>query len=153
MADSEIDSFIRKFKLLRGAGLEASLNFETRLGEVSISLNCKVGRDVLPPPPVSPIVASRKRSPSYYRRQVRRKAAREALSKLLQERSLADQAEEEVIAEEASTDDDDEEELDDLVDQDVSVKAVEVIDGDIELNDRQNILAGHRAISFNKKLF
>ena len=30
MADIEIDSFVRKLKLLRGAGVEASLNVETK---------------------------------------------------------------------------------------------------------------------------
>ena len=82
MADNEIDSFVQKFKLLRGAGIEASLNIETKLGEVSISLNCKVGRNIPPPPPIPklPSVPASKvyRSPSYYRRQVRRKAEREA---------------------------------------------------------------------------
>ena len=83
MADSEIDSFVWKFKLLRCAGKEASLKLETKLGEVYISLNCKVGRDV-PPPLVSPspiVVAGNSkthRSPSYYRRQARRRADKEA---------------------------------------------------------------------------
>ena len=49
MADNEINSFVQKFKLLRDAGLEASLSLETKLGEVEISLSCKVGR-ILPPP-------------------------------------------------------------------------------------------------------
>ena len=75
----EIDSVVSKFKLLKDAGYEASLNLETMLGEVKISLNCKVGRSL--PPPSSPIAQSsirRYRSPSYYRRQARRKAQREA---------------------------------------------------------------------------
>ena len=94
MADIEIDSFVRKFKLLRGAGIEASLTFETKLGEVCITLNCKVGRNVLPPVPKSPIVApgKRYRSPSYYRRQARRKAEREVLGESFEARSVADEA-------------------------------------------------------------
>ena len=42
MEDVEIDSFLKKFKMLRNAGYDASLNFESKLGEVFISLNCKV---------------------------------------------------------------------------------------------------------------
>ena len=79
MADTEIDSFIQKFKLLRGSGIEATLNFETKLGEVYISLNCKVGRNL--PPPLSkspPVVSSKHRSPSFIRRQIRRDAERKA---------------------------------------------------------------------------
>ena len=80
MADNEIDSFIQKYKLLRGAGIGASLSIETELREVSISLNCKVGRNIPPPPPKLPSVPASKvyRSPSYYRQQARRKAEREA---------------------------------------------------------------------------
>ena len=84
MASTEIDSFVQKFKLLRNAGFEASLQFETKLGEVWISISCKVGRDVMPPPMPPPsssqfVVASKlHRSPSYYRRLARRKAKREA---------------------------------------------------------------------------
>ena len=67
MAEKEIDSFVLKFMTLRAAGIEATLNVETKLGEVWISINCKVGRDV-PPPLMSPsgTVISRKpyRSPS-----------------------------------------------------------------------------------------
>ena len=51
MADVEIDSFLRKFKSLRDAGYKASLTFDTDLGEVNISLSCKVGRVVPPPSP------------------------------------------------------------------------------------------------------
>ena len=43
MANMEIDQFVNQFKLLRDAGMEASLNLETKLGEVFISLNCKLG--------------------------------------------------------------------------------------------------------------
>ena len=102
MADSEIESFVRKFKLLRSAGIEASLSLETKLGEVSISLNCKVGRDVLPPPPL--VTSKSYRSPSYYRRQARRRAKREDQCLNENSLSLAGQATEEA-AEEAATED------------------------------------------------
>ena len=82
MADTEIESFVQKFKSLRGAGLEATLTLDTKLGEVWITMNCKVGRNIPPPPsePSSPSLIARKiyRSPSYFRRQLRRKAEREA---------------------------------------------------------------------------
>ena len=83
MADNEINSFVQKFKLLRDAGLEASLSLETKLGEVEISLSCKVGRIL--PPPQSPSSSSRYRSPSYYRRQARRKAQRDLMNNIVGE--------------------------------------------------------------------
>ena len=81
MDNTEIDSFVRKFKLLRDAGYEASLNLKSSLGEVEISISCKVGR-INPPPPPSPpsqLASNRqkKRSPSYYRRQERRRVQQE----------------------------------------------------------------------------
>ena len=99
MANMEIDQFVNQFKLLRDAGMESSLNLETKLGEVFISLNCKVGRN-LPPPLKSPVVTARKtyRSPSYHRRQLKRKAERESKGTLTLENSLSH------IAEEATTD-------------------------------------------------
>ena len=78
MEDNEIESFIRKFKSLRVTGYNATLNMECKLGEVFITLNCKVGRS-LPPSPSTPTYAAglKSRSPSYFRRQARRKASRE----------------------------------------------------------------------------
>ena len=76
MAQCEIDSFVKKFKLLWSAGYDSSLNLESKLGEVYVTLNCKVGRSI--PPPTSPISPAKYRSPSYFRRQERRKAARES---------------------------------------------------------------------------
>ena len=78
MEDEEIKRFIRKFKSLRTAGYNASLNMECKLGEVFITLNCKVGRTVLPSPSTPSYAAVIKsRSPSYFRRQARRRASRE----------------------------------------------------------------------------
>ena len=79
MEDVEIDSFVKKFKMLRSVGYDATLNLESKLGEVFITLNCKVGR-VLPPPSTPTSVVSKHRSPSYYRRLARRKAARDSNS-------------------------------------------------------------------------
>ena len=79
MKCAEIDSFVNKFKRLWSGGFDASLNFESKLGEVFISLNCKVGR-ILPPPstPLPNVTSKGRRSPSYYRRLARRKASRES---------------------------------------------------------------------------
>ena len=116
MADVEIDNFVRKFKSLRDAGYKASLTFDTDLGEVNISLSCKVGR-VVPPPspsrniyPCTPppqLVASRnskRRSPSYYRRQARRKAKLDSSSVI--KVNLADgvRAEDDEISDEVDED-------------------------------------------------
>ena len=75
MECTEIDSFVNKFRLLWTAGHDASLTLESKLGEVYVSLNCKVGR-IVPPSITLTVAASPKfRSPSYSRRQIRRKAA------------------------------------------------------------------------------
>ena len=93
MDDAEIESFVKKFKLLRSAGFDATLNLESKLGEVFISLNCKVGR-VSPPPTTPTNAASKPRSPSYYRRLARRKAARDLNMEV---ELVAEQARDEVI--------------------------------------------------------
>ena len=75
---TEIDNFVFKFKKLWSAGFNiASLNIESKLGEVFISLNFKVGRVIPPPTSQSSSVSPKRRSPSYYRRQARRKASQE----------------------------------------------------------------------------
>ena len=58
MANREIDSFVKQFKLLRDAGIKASLNMETILGEISISISCKVGRNIPPQKKNTPTGAS-----------------------------------------------------------------------------------------------
>ena len=76
MANSEIDSFVLKFKNLQYAGLKASLTLETENGESFVTLRANLG--YLPPPnhhgynrgpPVN-------RPPAYFRRQECHKAAR-----------------------------------------------------------------------------
>ena len=54
MADTEIESFVQKLKSLRGAGLEATLSLDAILGEVWITMNCKVGNV----PPAQPVPSS-----------------------------------------------------------------------------------------------
>ena len=85
---TEIDSFVRKFKSLRDAGLEASFNLETKLGEVVISIRCKVGRDIPLPPLESPSDSEHRarkiyRIPSYYRRQAWCRARKDAQNSVL----------------------------------------------------------------------
>ena len=79
MAGVEIDSFVKKFKSLFSAGHYATLNLDSKLGEVEINLSCKVGRST-PPPSCTPFTTfgfgPKYRSHSYYRRQERRKADR-----------------------------------------------------------------------------
>ena len=82
MVNGEIDQVVAQFKSLLRIGHEASLKLECKIGEVLISLNCKVGWNE---PPMSATLTnfdvSRKyRSPSYYRRQVRRRSERESRS-------------------------------------------------------------------------
>ena len=75
----EIDSFVKKFKALCDAGYYASLNLESKLGEVYVNLSCKVGRTTQPPytPPACFDTVPKYRSPSYYRRQARRRVSRD----------------------------------------------------------------------------
>ena len=102
----EIDYFIDHFKMLKKAGYKANLNLETKLGEVYITFNCKVGR--VEPPLVSPsssLISNRKlcRSLSYYRRQSRRRAERNTsnnVSCVIPE-STAEQAEKKELADES----------------------------------------------------
>ena len=86
--------------MLRCAGFDASLTLESKLGEVFISLNCKVGRIVPPPSAPKSSVSSKVRSPSYYRRQERRKASRISQSPRVFEShvsSLAEQVKKESV--------------------------------------------------------
>ena len=79
MVADEIDSFVNHFKFLWSQGYEASMNVESKLGEVMITLSCKARRNELPgtPPPSFFSTPMYRRSPSYYRRQARRKAERD----------------------------------------------------------------------------
>ena len=70
MVNSQIDSFVVQFRSLWSGGYQATLNLESNLEEVSITLNCKVGRsdppELLPPSPIP--LHSKNRSPSYFSR-------------------------------------------------------------------------------------
>ena len=96
MDNIELDSFIIKFKSLWMSGYDASLCIETKLGYVNVNLNCKVGRQALPPftPKCMSSPSNQKRSPSYFRRQERRRATRDLYNTTLSETdaSAADQA-------------------------------------------------------------
>ena len=113
MATMEIDGFINHFKMLASAGHEAKLNMETKLGEIWVTLDCKVGRIA---PPLSPSLSMsnpRKiyRSPSYFRRQARRRDERmtkimsvDEVSFPVVKMSVAEEAKEEIVADESTTD-------------------------------------------------
>ena len=94
MDHMELDSFIKKFKVLWMSGYDASLSMDSKLGDVQVSLSCKVGRPA-PPPPSTPQCMScnssqpSRRSPSYCRRQVRRRASRD-FQNAMREASTAD---------------------------------------------------------------
>ena len=81
MAADQTQKFIDHFKSLWGAVYEASLNFESKVGEISISLNCKDERSS-PPSPAPPLydLRQRHRSSSYFRRQLHRRCEHEALN-------------------------------------------------------------------------
>ena len=99
MADVEFSSFVKKFQCLRHSGYDASLNVESKLGEIFVTLSCKVGRDIPPPssPPSTHATISRNRSPSYFRRQERRRQAfRRNLSNVSSSNSTAEQVAEEI---------------------------------------------------------
>ena len=81
MAHVEVESFVRKFRVLWNAGYNASLKLESNLGELSVNLNCSFGRST--PPPSSPLVVTGNQrkycktvSPSQQRRHSKRAAAR-----------------------------------------------------------------------------
>ena len=82
MANTEIDSFVLKFKYLCHAGYKASLSLESDNGEAFVSL--KAGLGFLPPPLLLPPaqghdhgqhLPSIHRGPAYARRQEKRRAA------------------------------------------------------------------------------
>jgi len=101
MASMELSSFIKKFESLRSSGYDASLLIENKLDEMSITLSCKVGRDIPPPSQTfTPGINSRnRRSPSYYRRQARRQAFRCNVENVVECNSETEQVVEDVSTE------------------------------------------------------
>ena len=101
MATDEVENFVRKFKMLKDSGYDTTLTLESKLGEVFVTLNCKVGRTT-PPPQTPPMLPSspRYRSPSYFRRLARRKAAAES------EKTVMDLKAEEVLVNNGDLNDD-----------------------------------------------
>ena len=86
--NSELNSFLYKFKNLQFAGIEATLTLESKDGKAFVSLKADLGH--LPPPqcPQPPPFLGNDgfhprqyRGPAYFRRQEKRKAAREAAEK------------------------------------------------------------------------
>ena len=80
MVSDEIDLVVSQFKSLLRIGHEASLKLDCKLGEVLISLSCKVGRNEPPCASMPTCDVKRRRSPSYFRRQARRGSERESRS-------------------------------------------------------------------------
>ena len=75
MADTEIESFITKFKHLCKIGINASLNLSSSNGKATVTLHAELG--YIPPPSNVPLTPLRHRSPAYYRRIARRQAMRQ----------------------------------------------------------------------------
>ena len=67
MVDTEIESFLTKFKYLCNSGLSATLNLESHLGKATVTLKVEVG--ICPPNLIPP---QRYRGQAYQRRQLRR---------------------------------------------------------------------------------
>ena len=77
MADSEIESFLTKFKHLCSAGINASLNLSCAHGKAIVTLHAEIGM-ISSPSKVSLTPPSKHRSPAYHRRIARRQAMRQA---------------------------------------------------------------------------
>ena len=75
MADSEIESFLTKFKHLCSAGINASLSCAH--GKAIVTLHAEIGM-ISSPSKVSLTPPSKHRSPAYHRRIARRQAMRQA---------------------------------------------------------------------------
>ena len=76
MADTEINSFLMKFKTLCCAGMNASLNMSCSNGKATVTLQAEVGF-IGPPPTPAPQTPMKHKNPAYYRRIARRKAMRQ----------------------------------------------------------------------------
>ena len=76
MADSEIDSFLTKFKYLCCTGVNASLNVTCSSGKATVMLHAEVGF-ISPPTPQVLQTPVKQRSPAYGRRLARRQAKRQ----------------------------------------------------------------------------
>ena len=73
---SELNSFITKFKLLCSAGLNASLQIDSKDGCATVTVCLSVEVGYLPSVTPAGKPKKQKRSPAYYRRQERRKEAK-----------------------------------------------------------------------------
>ena len=78
MADTEIESFITKFKHLCKIGINASLNLSSCNGKATVMLHAELG--YIPPPSNVPPMPRKHCSPAYNRRIVRRQAMRENIA-------------------------------------------------------------------------
>ena len=76
MADTEIDSFLTKFKYVCSEGINASLNITSSNGKAIVTLHAEIGAIGAPKSPKTPL---KHRSPAYYRRIARRQAMRQTV--------------------------------------------------------------------------
>ena len=101
MYDTELDTFIHKFKTLWNSGLDANLNVETHAGQAWVSLRVQLGKA---PGPLHPHFPHHKprHSPSRERRRVRRADARR---KTAEEETNEESKEKETVIEDTETED------------------------------------------------
>ena len=102
MADTEIDSFVRKFKTLCQLGRSANLTLSSNAGKASLHLCVDLGVLGQEPPPHSPLKQTRN-GPARLRRRNKRAAARKAKAEEAEEFLTAEEKEVLVLAEEAES--------------------------------------------------
>ena len=89
-ANSEIHSFVSKFLGLMSSGYDATLKFDSKLGECSVQLQCNLGRP-LPPVPPKTYCNEKYRNQSYYNRQKRRREEKFSVSTQAEEASFIEE--------------------------------------------------------------
>ena len=98
MADSEIASFLTKFKYLCCSGVNASLNVTCSSGKATVTLQAEVGF-IGPPPTPAPQTPMKHRNPAYHRRIARRKAMRQTSDHSVKAEEAAAVMDEDILVE------------------------------------------------------
>ena len=98
MADTEINSFLMKFKTLCCAGMNASLNMSCSNGKATVTLQADVGF-IGPPPPLAPQTPIKHRNPAYHRRIARRQAMRQTSNYSVKAEQAAAVMDEDILVE------------------------------------------------------
>ena len=141
MVNSELDTFLQKFKQLWYSGLDADLNLHTHAGQAWVGLRVRLGHAPGPlhQPPNFPEQRKPKNGPSRQRRRSRRAASR-------QDRELAEQAENNINV-------NDSKEVVDGLEKDTSEKVTEVgedLNDDLEKETSRNETELSEDLNINK---